>query len=86
MNVRHGSLMAKAFDRAWIIAKAGKDWINMSPDEYKEYKDKIIAEHLDATNREETCCEEMEERVLHEGATPDYEFCPYCGDYVTQMW
>mgnify|MGYP003145465029 CR=1 FL=1 len=85
MNVRHSSLMAKAFDRDWIVAKAGKEWLKMSPEDYQKYKAEKIQDHLEATNREETCCEEMEERVVYDGGTPDYEFCPYCGDYVNNF-
>ena len=85
MNVCHGSLMTKAFDKAWIVVKASKDWIKMTPEEFQEHKAKAIQDHLEATGREETCCEEMEEYVVEGGGTPDWEFCPFCGDYVNQM-
>ena len=65
------------------IVKAEEDWINMTGEKYLAYRKKAIQDHFDATGAEEMCCDEMEEEVVDSGGTPDWEFCPWCGEYVT---
>ena len=71
-----------AFDKAWSVVK-GKEWTDMTPEQFKAYRLAQIQNHFDATGAEEMCCEEMEEEVVEGGGTPDWEFCPWCGEYVT---